>query len=185
MYVCINNYLSPHLQIKYSSTSIFFNSRNTSEIHILSSIAPVWIYLLAVSLVLGGGKSHRKSTGGEYVGWGMITVLFLAWKTHAIASMYELVLYQCPKSIIGFPTNLCVSDKVFRAIAIATLFQSKKKKQWVKYKHLTEFDVLSPVLILWTLLLGWLDFGFIVMAMNPWFALWRKSKSLLNVLNIS
>ena len=97
--------------------------------------------------------------------------------------MGELVRYHSAKSMIGFSTILCVSDesahnfKVVFLIDHTTFWHEFMMHHAIEIKENREQNLyIWPNLmsffwcwLLWRLPLGWLDFGFNVIFIHPWF----------------
>ena len=124
IYLFINKYfvifkVTP-LRYNTPNTSVFFQSSKHFW-NELSGIANSFCFefsfislsqnpfFSSVSLVLGGGKSQRGPSPVNTVAAAWLRFCFLP-KTHAQASMRELVCYHGAKSMIGFSTILWVSN---------------------------------------------------------------------------
>ena len=108
-------------------------------------------------------------------------------KTYTQASKWEMVRYYGAKFTIDFSIILCVSEELHHTIGlelqnsipfwpcnlVARIHDASRhcnrRKQWAKSSHLTELDVFFRFWLFWTLPLGWSNFGFNVIVIQPWF----------------
>ena len=97
-----------------SKCAFWYRHRSCFDFYFFSSIIAKRFPFIGIA---GFGKT-KKSTGaktGEYGGWSVINVLFLA-KNSRTSIECELVSYLGAKSMIGSSTILCISDENFRVI---------------------------------------------------------------------